>query len=93
MRAFVAALVLWSAVVLIWILVFPNNNTGFLGCMHLVGRSVACETQQDAINQVLLNYQTLPSVITIAAGYVGIVILRLAGFRRERPDLASQTAD
>jgi hypothetical protein len=88
MRAFVLALVLWSAVVLTWILIVPVGNGGLLGCMHLVGRSVACETQQNAINQSWWDNQTLPTLATIAAGYIAIVIVRLVRLRRRpRPDL------
>jgi hypothetical protein len=88
MRAFVLALVLWSVVVLTWILVFPASSGGLLGCMHLVGRSVACEAQQNAINESWWAYQTFPTLATIAAGYIAIVIVRLARLRRaRRPDL------
>ena len=81
MRAFVAALVLWSAIVLVWVLLVPASNGGVLACMHLVGRSVACEAQQDAVNQAWWQYRTLPMSLAIAAGYVGIVIVRLRGAR------------
>ena len=88
MRAFLLALVLWSVVVLTWILLVPASNGGLLGCMHLVGRSVACEAEQNAINQSWWDYQTLPTLATIAAGYIAIVIVRLARLRRgRRPDL------
>jgi glycerol uptake facilitator-like aquaporin len=87
MRAFLIALLLWSLVVLTWILVNPGNSSA-LGCMHQVGRSVACEAQQNAINQVWWDYQTLPTLATIAAGYIAIVIVRLVRLRRRRrPDL------
>ena len=81
MKAFIAAMVVWSAIVLIWVLVIPASNGGVLGCMHLVGRSVACEAQQDAINQAWWQYRTLPMILAIAAGYAGIVIVRLRGAR------------
>jgi hypothetical protein len=80
-RAFVAAMVVWSAIVLVWVLLVPASNGGVLGCMHLVGRSVACEAQQDAINQAWWHYRTLPMILAIAAGYAGIVIVRLQGAR------------
>jgi hypothetical protein len=76
-RAFVLALLLWSAIVSIWTLLVPATNGGLLGCMHLVGRSAACEAQQEAINQRWWQYQTLPMILAIAACYVGIVIVRL----------------
>ena len=81
MRAFVAAMVAWTAIVLIWVLLVPASNGGVLGCMHLVVRSVACEAQQDAINQAWWQYRTLPMILAIAAGYAGIVIVRLRGAR------------
>ena len=77
MRAFVLALLLWSAFVSIWIVFVPAAQGGLLGCMHLVGRSAACDSQQEAINQTWWLYQTLPTILAIAAGYVGIVIVRL----------------
>jgi hypothetical protein len=80
-RAFVAAMVVWSAIVLGWVLFVPASNGGVLGCMHLVGRSVACEAQQDAINQAWWQYHTLPMTVAIAAGYAGIVIVRFRGAR------------
>jgi hypothetical protein len=87
MRAFLIAVLRWSAVALTWILVSPGNSSA-LGCMHQVGRSVACEAQQNAINQVWWDYQTLPTLLTIAAGYVAIVVVRLARLRRwRRPHL------
>jgi hypothetical protein len=80
-RAFVGALVVWSAIVLTWVLLVPASNGGVLGCMHLVGRSVACEAQQDAVNQAWWQYRTLPMILAIAAGYAGIVTVRLRGVR------------
>jgi Na+-driven multidrug efflux pump len=68
---------LWSAIVSIWILFVPAATGGPLGCMHLVGRSVGCEAQQEAINETWWQYQTLPMILAIAAGYVGIVMVRL----------------
>jgi hypothetical protein len=85
MRAFVLALVLWSAVVLTWNLVVSASDGGLLGCMHQVGRSVGCEAQQNAINQLWWDYRTLPTLLTIAAGYVAIVVVRLARVLRGRP--------
>lgn len=81
MRAFLIALLLWSLVALIWILVTPGNSSG-LGCMHLVGRSLACEAQQNAVNRVWWDHRTLPTLLTFAAGYIGIVVTRLARARR-----------
>jgi hypothetical protein len=74
-------MVAWTAIVLIWVLLVPASNGGVLGCMHLVGRSVACEAQQDAVNQAWWQYRTLPMILAIAAGYAGIVTVRLRGVR------------
>jgi prepilin signal peptidase PulO-like enzyme (type II secretory pathway) len=80
LRALVGALTLWS-VVLVWF-VFSSGGSGLLlDCMHLVGRSVACEVQQEAINQAWWQYRTLPMILAIAAGYVGIAIVRFRGAR------------
>ena len=84
MRAFVIALLLWSVVAVVWLLVVPGDTGGVLTCMHLVGRSVACEAHQNAVNQVWWDYRTLPTLLTFAAGYVGIVVIRLARVRGGR---------
>lgn len=89
MRAFVLALLLWSAIVSIWIQFVPATNGG---CMHLVGRSAVCEAQQEAINEAWWQYQTLPMILAIAAGYVGIVIVRLRATRSGKHALATPTS-
>lgn len=85
MRAFLVAVMAWSVVVFAWVLFYPADMGPRLGCMHLVGRSLACDAQQDTINSVWWQYHTLPMLIGITAGYAGIVIVRLAGLRRRRP--------
>ncbi len=92
MRAFVAALVAWSAIALAWALLVPASNGGVLGCMHLVGRSPACEAQQEAVNHVWWQYQTLPTIVAIAAGYAAIVIVRLRATRSAKDALATPTS-
>jgi hypothetical protein len=90
MRAFVIALLLWSVVVAVWLVVIPGDTSGLLTCMHQIGRSVACEAQQNAVNQVLWDYRTLPTLLTFAAGYIGIVVIGLTRARRgPRADLTS----
>jgi hypothetical protein len=85
MRAFVFALALWS-VVAAW-LVFVSGGSGLLlDCMHLVGRSVTCEVQQEAINRAWWEYRTVPMILAIAAGYIGIGIVRFAVLRSKRAD-------
>jgi hypothetical protein len=91
-RAFVLALLLWSAIVSIWIVFVPTSNGGLLGCMHLVGRSAACEAQQEGINETWWRYQTLPMILAIAAGYIGIVIVRLRATRSAKHALATPTS-
>jgi hypothetical protein len=82
MRVFLIALLLWSVVAVVWLVVVPADTSGLLTCMHLVGRSNACEAQQNAVNQVWWDYRTMPTLLTFAAGYVGIVVIRLARVRR-----------
>ena len=82
MRAFVATLLLWSVIVSIWILFVPTANGDLLSCMRPVGRSAACDAQQEAVNQIWWDYHTLPIMLTIASGHVGIIVVRLAGRRR-----------
>jgi hypothetical protein len=80
-RAFVVALIAWSALVVAVLLFYPAGHAA-LGCMSLVGRFPACEAQQAAINQVWWENETLPGVLGIVAGYVGIVAVALVGARR-----------
>jgi hypothetical protein len=93
MRAFVAALVPWSFVVLAVTLFVPWSGGGLLGCMHLVVRSLGCEAQQSAINQVWWEYKTAPILVAMASGYIAIAIVRLVGVRRKRSDLATRTLE
>jgi hypothetical protein len=82
-KAFVIALPLWSLVPG-WFLLFGGSSGLLLDCMHLVGRSVACEAGQESINQASWANHTLPIILGIAAGYIGIVVVRLARIRRRR---------
>jgi hypothetical protein len=73
-----------------WVLLASGTPGTLFDCMHQIGRSVACEAQQDAVNQVWWDYRTLPTLLTFAAGYIGIVVIRLARARRgPRADLTS----
>ena len=81
MKAFVVALIAWSALVVAVLLFFPAGGTP-LPCMRLVGRSIACAAQQAAINQVWWENRTLPVVVGMVAGYVGIAVVALVGARR-----------
>jgi hypothetical protein len=84
MRAFAIALLLWSMVVVVWLVVVPGDTSGSPTCMHLVGRSAACEARQNAVNQVWWDYRILPTLLAFAAGYIGIVVIRLARLRWSR---------
>lgn len=86
MRAFVVALALWS-VVPVWLLLVSGGSGLVLDCMYLVGRSVTCEVQQEAINRAWWEYRTLPMILATAAGYIGIGIVRFAVLRSKRADL------
>jgi hypothetical protein len=66
------------------VLLYPAGHDTLLGCMHLVGRSPACEAHQEAINQTWWAYETLPMLVGLASGYVGILIIGLAGAWRRR---------
>lgn len=79
MRAFVLAVVLWSTVVLGVVLFYPAEHADLLACMRHVGRSIACEAQQDDINQLWREYRTLPLLMGFAAGYIGIGFLAAVG--------------
>jgi hypothetical protein len=83
--ALALAILLWSGVVVATVLVVPWSGATVLDCMHLVGRSAACEEQQETINQGWWAVRTLPIVVTIVAGYVAIGIVRLVGLSRVQP--------
>jgi hypothetical protein len=81
MRAFVAALAGWSIVVL-GLLVFEPGFAQAPSCMRLVGRSAECEALAEAWNRALWWQNTLPLIVVIAAGYLAILLVALAGRRR-----------
>jgi hypothetical protein len=82
-RALAVALVLWTIVVA-WVVLASATPGTLLDCMHLVGRPAACEQEQEAVNRTLRAYQTLPMILSLAGGYVGIGTLRLASVRGAR---------
>ena len=84
MKWLVSAATQWSIVILAWVLFCPAAGHEVLGCMRLIGRSPECEAQQQAINELWWQYQTLPALTGIAAGYVGLVFLRAVRWRRHR---------
>ena len=77
MRTFIVAVMLWSVVVFAWVLFYPAGAGEVLGCMRLLSRSFECEARQQLINELRWQYQTLPTLVGIASGYVGIVIVRM----------------
>ena len=83
MRTAAIAVIAWTVLVLGFVLVYPNSNLS-LPCMHLVGRSAACEAEQATVNAAYQTYQTMPALVAIAAGYVAIVAVRIRGSRGSR---------
>jgi hypothetical protein len=81
LRAVVIAVVIWTVLVLGLVLFFPNDHQ-LLPCMRLVGRSAACEADQATINAAYETYQTIPALVAVAAGYVGIAAARFLKVRR-----------
>ncbi len=71
----------WTLLTLTFVLFYPNDYHR-LPCMGLVGRSAACEAGQATINAAYQTYQTIPSLVALAAGYVAIVAVRVKASRR-----------
>ena len=82
MKAFVAAVALWSAVVLVLLFFDPGFQSPLVPCMGLVGHSASCEAAQQTVSDAAWHLHTLPLLLAIAAGYLAIVGLRLT--RRAR---------
>jgi hypothetical protein len=78
------AAVAWTLLTLGFVLFYPNDFHR-LPCMGLVGRSAACEADQATINAAYQTYQTIPALIAIATGYVGIAAVWIVGMRRQGP--------
>ena len=74
------AAVLWTVLALGFVMFVPNGSLS-LPCMHLVGRSAACEADQAAVNAAFQTYQAIPALIAIAAGYVAIAAVRITASR------------
>lgn len=79
-RAFLIAVVAWTLLTLAFVLFYPNDYHR-LPCMGLVGRSAACEGDQATINAAYQTYQTIPTLVALAAGYVAIAAVRIRGSR------------
>lgn len=82
MRALAIALLLWSAFSLALLLLAPFYPV--YPCARLVGASPACRAAVDAANDVVQALAIRPLVITIAAGYVAIALIRIRGVLRRR---------
>ena len=80
MRTAVIAAVVWTVLALGFLLFFPSGHMT-VPCMHLVGRSSACEADQATVNAAYQTYQTIPVLLAIAAGYVAIVAMGIRGSR------------
>ena len=80
MRTAVIAAVAWTVLVLGFVLFYPNDHHR-LACMSLVGRSAACVADQATINAAYQTYQTTPTLVAFAAGYVAIAAVRIKGPR------------
>lgn len=70
----------WSIFVLFLLLLDP----GFVQtptCMRLVGRSPECQAIADAWNEAAWRQHTLPLLVLVATGYVGILLVSIGGRR------------
>ena len=81
MKASLIAAAVWTVLVL-GIVLFVPNEPRLLSCMRFVGRSAACEADQESINIAYQAYQTIPALFAIVAGYVAIVVVWIVGMRR-----------
>ena len=93
MKSLVAAAALWSIVILAWVLFYPAAGHELLGCMRLIGRSAQCEAQQQVVNDLWWQYQTLPALAGIVSGYLGIVVFRIVRWRRHLFGLIDRAAE
>jgi hypothetical protein len=80
-KSLLAAIVAWTLFALA-LLVFDPAFVQPPTCMRLVGRSAECQAIADAWNQTAWTQHTLPLLLAIAAGYVGILVVAIRGQRR-----------
>ena len=80
MRTAAIAAVVWTVLAIGYVMFVPNGSVS-LPCMHLVGRSAACEADQATVNAAFRTYQTIPALIAVAAGYVAIAAVRVRASR------------
>jgi hypothetical protein len=81
MRAAVAAAVLWTAVVLIVVLLTPGLISA-PPCAGMVEPPAGCETLTQAANDFVWVTQTRPIVLLAVGGYVAIAVQAILGRRR-----------
>jgi hypothetical protein len=74
-KALGATALVWTLVVLGFVLANPFEQADVLACMQFVARTATCTAQQDSVNQALWLDRTLPSIVAIGAGYIGIGIV------------------
>ena len=79
-----AAMAAWSVFVL-GLLMFYPGRIPFVPCSRPVGTPesrAACQPIIDAANEQVWMFQTLPLLVTIAAGYLVIIVLEARRYRR-----------
>ena len=81
MRAAVAVAVLWTAVVLVVVLMTPGLMSA-PPCAGMVEPPAGCETLTRAANDFVWATQTRPIIVLSVAGYVAIAIQAVLGRRR-----------
>jgi hypothetical protein len=91
MKSLLVAAALWSLLSFAWLLFYPSGSEA-LGCMRLIERSSGCDSQQQAINELVWQYQALPTLVAIGSGYVAIVVLRIVRSRQHRFALVDRAA-
>lgn len=85
MKAFLGALMLWTAVSLALLYFDVGYQRAVLGCMRAVGRSAACEDGQEIVDEAWWWLHGLPMIISISAGYIAIALVRVrAVTKRDR---------
>ena len=81
MRAAVAVAVLWTAVVLVVVLMTPGLMSA-PPCAGMVEPPAGCETLTQAANDFVWVTQTRPIVVLAVAGYAAIAVQAFLGQRR-----------
>lgn len=81
MRAAVAVAALWTAVVLVVVLLTPGLMSA-PPCAGMVEPPAGCETLTQAANDFVWVTQTRPIVLLAVGGYVAIAVQAVLGRRR-----------